>query len=110
MFFIWIGKKGFMRGPIWFLLFCGSIAGVIGSLLKIRDTGNVDIGTIAMLVMSILYIAAYNILPKTVKLPAPPPNVPETNSALSVPAYLTIVRDSSAVGALMPTIITLNGL
>lgn len=109
MLFIWIGKKGFMRGPVWFLFLLGSFAGIIGGVILLVDEGIGDGGSIILAVLSVLYIAAYFILPKKIMPAAPLATVPEANTALSIPARLTIVRDGSAVAALVPTIITLNG-
>ena len=107
--FLWIGKKGVMRGPVWFLFLIGSFAGIIGGIGMLVTDGIGDGSGIFVAALSALYIAAYFILPRKIKAPAPLPTVPGVNVALSTPAQLTIVRDNSGVGALMPTIITLNG-
>ena len=107
--FLFIGKKGVMRGPFWFLLLLGSFAGIIGGVMMLITDGVGDGGGIVLTVLSALYIAAYFILPKKIKVPEPLPTMPAANAALSVPARLTIVRDSSPVAALVPTVITLNG-
>ena len=107
--FIWIGKKGFMRGPVWFLFLLGSFAGIIGGVMILVDEGIGDGGGIAVAVLSALYIAVYFILPRKIKPAAPLATVPGKNAALFIPTRLTIVRDGSAVAALVPTIITLNG-
>ena len=107
--FLWIGKKGVMRGPVWFLFLIGSFAGLIGGVLMTVTEGVGDGGGIFAAALSALYIAAYFLLPKKIRVQEPLPTVPRANTALSIPAHLTIVRDSSAVAALMPTIITLNG-
>ena len=107
--FLWSGKKSVMRGPVWSLFLLGGIAGIIGGILMLATEGDGDGGGIVALVISVLYIAAYFILPSVIKPKAIQPNVPAENLPLSVPAHLTIMRDSSGVGALMPTIITLNG-
>ena len=112
--FLWIGKKGFMRGPVWFLFFFGCIAMLVADILMLC-TGSEPDSWAAIIIFSILaviYIVAYIIAPKRLQPifskkeadSAQPASVP-----LATPATLNIIRDSSVVGALMPTIITLNG-
>ena len=105
--FIWFGKKGFMRGPVWFLFLIGSFAGILGGIAMMATEG-VDAGGIVVAAISIIYIAAYFVIPKRHKAPA---KTAETinRTPLSVPATLTIIRDSSVAGAAMPTIISLDG-
>lgn len=107
--FLFIGKKGVMRGPFYYLLLFGSFAGICGGIGMMVTDGIGDGSGIFVTAISALYIAAYFILPKKIKVPEPLPTVPETNVTLSAPARLTIVRDSSPMAALVPTIITLNG-
>ncbi|NLI52879.1 MAG: hypothetical protein GX417_00985 [Clostridiales bacterium] len=101
--------KKFMRGPVWSMFLLFSIFGVIAAGLMLATDGEIAGNMIGGLLIFVLYIAAYFVLPKHIKPKAPLPTVPESNSPLSVPARLTIVRDSSVAGALVPTIITLNG-
>ena len=74
--FIWFGKKGFMRGPVWFLFFIGSIllllaevaAFVTLALGMYGSNGATDwIGAVIWSVLAVLYIIAYIVLPKRIK-------------------------------------------
>lgn len=113
--FIWFGKKGFMRGPAWFLFFVGCIALLIGDILMLYTSTEPDswAAIIVFSVLAVLYIAAYILAPKiskSISEKIAPMATPMVNMALSIPATLKIIRDSSAAAALIPTIITINGV
>lgn len=103
--------KKVMRGPFWNYLFMGSVVGIVGCVFMIATDENSRLGGIAGIAICALYIVAYFVVPTYIIKPkAPLPVAPAENTVLSVPATLTIIRDNSAVGALAPTIIFLNGV
>ena len=67
--FVWIGKKGFMRGPVWFMVFIGCIAIAFTDIMAI--TGQFEPEDTALFVvvsvLAVLYIIAYIIAPKQLK-------------------------------------------
>ena len=67
--FVWIGKKGFMRGPVWFLFFLGCIAIAFTDIMAI--TGQFEPPDLApfilVSVLAVLYIIAYIIASKRLK-------------------------------------------
>ncbi|MEA4814040.1 MAG: hypothetical protein VB112_03905 [Oscillospiraceae bacterium] len=67
--FVWIGRKGFMRGPVWFLFFLGCIAIVFADIMAIVgqfEPENMALFVVAS-VLAVLYIIAYIIAPKRLK-------------------------------------------
>ncbi len=58
-----------MRGPVWFLFLIGSFAGILGGIAMMATEG-VDAGGIVVVAISIIYIAAYFVIPKRHKAPA----------------------------------------
>lgn len=67
--FIWIGKKGFMRGPVWFLFFVGCIVFVFTDIVAIAgqfEPDNTALFVVAS-VLAVFYIVAYIIAPKRLK-------------------------------------------
>ncbi|MGE4483692.1 MAG: hypothetical protein AB7C97_01120 [Oscillospiraceae bacterium] len=67
--FVWIGKKGFMRGPAWFLFFVGCIAVVFSDIMLIAgqfEPEDIPLFIIVS-VLSVLYLIAYIIAPKNLK-------------------------------------------
>ena len=106
-------KKKVMRGFFWSIfLFCALIV-ITTSILNlwgIKQLGmDSTLGNIVAIIIAGLYIAAYFIVPKYVHPKAAMPAVPMQNVPLAVPAQMTIVRDSSVAGAVVPYIIFLNG-
>ena len=97
-----------LRGGFWTILLAVCIAGVLFVIYK-AITGSIDGNQVFGLIVCGLYIAAYFILPMIFKPVVIGPGIPEENEALSVPASLTITRDSHAVGAVVPTGVFLNG-
>lgn len=104
-------RKKIMRGYWWylflfiaFLTFVTSVIGLCGGDLGLDSI----LANIIALIISGLYIIAFFILPKHIKLPEMSA-VPTENAPLAAPAQITIVRESSVVGAAMPTIVFLNG-
>ncbi|MEA4896089.1 MAG: hypothetical protein VB064_12645 [Oscillospiraceae bacterium] len=67
--FVWIGKKGFMRGSIWFLFLIGCIAIVFADVMAIAGQFKPDdLALFAVIsVLAVLYIIAYIITPKQLK-------------------------------------------
>jgi len=67
--FVWIGKKGFMRGPVWFLFFVGCIAVVFSDIMLIAgqfEPEDIPLFIIVS-VLSVLYLITYIIAPKNLK-------------------------------------------
>ena len=104
-------RKKIMRGFFWyiflFVAFVTIVAAVIGLCGGDLGLGSPLANTIAIII-SILYIAAFFILPKHIKRPEMSV-VPTENAPLATPAQITIVRESSVAGAAVPTIVFLNG-
>jgi quinol-cytochrome oxidoreductase complex cytochrome b subunit len=67
--FAWIGKKGFMRGPVWFLFFIGCIAIVFADIMAIAGQFEPEDTALFVVVsvLAVLYIIAYIIAPKQFK-------------------------------------------
>ena len=103
-----MGKKKFMRGFFAYVIFVICAAGVVGVICA-AVTNGIDCNGIIGLAACVLYISAFFILPKIIKPVVLGPGVPEDNEALDTPASLTITRDPSVVGAVVPTGIFLNG-
>lgn len=113
--FMWFGKKGFMRGPVWFLFLIGSIAILLADVLIMifgDSKGYINLPALIIgSVLALLYIVTYIALPKRVK---PHTRVQSTSASspapLAAPTTIKIIRDSSMVAAIAPTIISLNGV
>lgn len=69
--FIWIGSEGFMRGPVRFLFFIGSVAVAFAGIMVIfgQIKPPESAWFILFVVLAILYIIAYIIAPKRLKPP-----------------------------------------
>lgn len=67
--FTWIGKKGFMRGPVWFLFFVGCLAIVFTDIMAVTGQFEPEDGAFYIMVsiLSGLYIIAYIVAPKRLK-------------------------------------------
>lgn len=64
-FFVWFGRKGFMRGPVWSFLLLIAWVVLFGTIQTItRAETSVASTTIAALIVSALYLLAYYFLPK----------------------------------------------
>jgi hypothetical protein len=101
------GNKKIMRGPVWSLILfvCAfTLISVTISAIQGSAGGNV----LAAIPLTILYIAAYFVLPRVVR-PREQAVQPIENTPLAIPAQLTIIRDNSFAGVAIPTIVTLNG-
>ena len=99
-------QKKVMRGYWWYLFLFAAVVGLV-SVFVVQEQSIIE--KIVFSVLSILYIIAYFVVPKFVKPVSVGPVVPVQNAPLTAPAHLTIVRDSSIAGALVPYIISLNG-
>lgn len=105
-------QKKPMRGIWWILFLLLSVAAIFSVLAELRVTGiEKNIPALIFLILPVGYIAAFFTVPAVIK----PKNDTETpaepipSHTLSVPSHLTLVRDSSMVAAVMPTLICLNG-
>ena len=104
-----------MRGIYWWILLVLCVIFFVKTVIDIAREGfgsvmNSDRGW--GIIVSVLYIAAWFIVPKLKFLQPVDRSAPkaEENAPLAVPAHLTIVRDSSVVAVVLPTEITLNGV
>ena len=104
-----------MRSLYWWILLGLCVFGFVKTIIDITQEGFSSVmnsdkawGIIA----PVLYFAAWFIVPKLKFLQPVDRSAPkaEENTPLAVPARLTIIRDSSAIAAVLPTSITLNGV
>lgn len=105
-------QKKVMRGIWWTMGLLGAAAIIYSAIRDLHMNGiryGSDIATVVLIVLAFLYIIAYFIVPRFVKPVSKGPFAPVQNAPLAVPARLTIVRDRSAAGAVVPYIISLNG-
>ena len=106
-------RKKVMRGYLWSIFFFGAVVFIVTSILGLCGVARLGQGSTIANIVSILiaglYVAAYFLVPKCIKPAAAGPSAPAQNIPLAVPAHLTIVRERSAAGAVVPCIISLNG-
>ena len=67
-FLVWIGRKGFMRGPIWSILLLISWIILVGHIHGISTGKSSNPATaVIYLIISAIYIVLYYFLPKFLK-------------------------------------------
>lgn len=99
-------QKKVMRGYWWYLFLFVAVT-VFLSVFLVQEQSVIE--KVVYAVLSLLYIIAYFVVPKFIKPVSVGPVVPVQNAPLAAPARLTIVRDRSVAGAVVPYIISLNG-
>ena len=103
-----MAKKKLMRGLWWYIILLGSLALIVEEIVYFVKNGRLDDYTLFPAILGVLYILAFFLVPLFVK-PSGAPAAESENRDLTVPAHLTIIRDSSMAGAAIPCIITLDG-
>lgn len=101
-------QKKVMRGYWWYLFLFVAVTGFL-SVFLVQEQSVIE--KVVYAVLSLLYIIAYFVVPRFVKpvSVSAAPAAPLQNVPLAAPAQLTIVRDRSIAGAVVPYIISLNG-